>query len=209
MTQTDSTRHDTPDTGSWLPLKDALQVLGISEYQAYRFVRDEKLRAREWDGGRIEVWISEADDPNGVQSLPADSHDDRISLATVERLSTVFQQQVGELLRPLSESHERRVELARENGALVERLAAAEREATAASETIAADKESTAYLRKRVRDVEEANTQLTSMLNSKALERPVEQPPKRPWTWMVVVGILAATTIGLAIVLLLGVVRPA
>jgi hypothetical protein len=35
----------------------AIRRLGISEYEAYRLIGDGKLRARERDGGQIEVWV--------------------------------------------------------------------------------------------------------------------------------------------------------
>jgi hypothetical protein len=198
MTEDESARQDSSESGIWLPLADATRILGISEYQAYRFVRDEKLRAREWDGGRIEVWVTDAarSDLTVPRSLAV--IEDRLPLDTVERLASMFNDQVAQLLRPLAESHDRSLELARENGALTERLAAAQRDVPVTAE-IERDQQSLEYLRSRIQEIETANAQLTAMLESRQSDEQTEMPlPSRSQPWLLGIGTLVLAVVALA-----------
>jgi hypothetical protein len=198
MAEDERARQHSSEPGIWLPLADATRVLGITEYQAYRYVRDEKLRAREWDGGRIEVWVTDAarSDSASPQSLAV--IEDRLSLVTVERLASMFNDQVAQLLRPLAKSHDRSLELARENGALTERLAAAQREVTVTAE-IERDQQSLEYLRLRVQEIEAVNAELTAVLELRQSEERTESVvPSRSQPGLLGIGTLVLAVVALA-----------
>jgi hypothetical protein len=110
------------EPGRWLPLRDALRVVGSLDY-LYHLARDGKLEPRAEEDGQVVVWLSDRDCSGGApaQSLDATRH--------AEPLAPEFSAhpevgcRVTAIIAPLVESHERHLELARENGILTERVA--------------------------------------------------------------------------------------
>lgn len=198
------------EPGAWLPLADAIRALEITEYQAYRYVREDKLRAREWNGGRIEVWVADAARPSETSHMSLTSGADHLSLDVIERLAAMFHQHIGQLLQPLAEAHERSLELARENGALTERLSSSERSSRVAENT-GDDPSHLEALRERIRDVEAANARLTAMLEARA-PREEAMPPELPRqeSRLLVIGavVLAIITVAFLIVVFTNIVHP-
>jgi hypothetical protein len=207
MSDDDAPVLESAAPGTWLPLADAIRALGITEYQAYRFVRDDKLRAREWDGGRIEVWVADEARSNELPGRSVAVSDDRLSLDVVERLAAMFHQQVGQLLRPLAEAHERSLELARENGALAERVEAAER---APRDDVDRQPELD-HLREQLRDVEAAHARLAAMLDAqqpREMVEPSKSPQGQSPPFVIGAIILAVVTIAFVFFVVTNLVAP-
>jgi hypothetical protein len=120
-------RVDRDDPGRWLPLRDALRAVGSLE-QLYQLARDGKLQPRAEADGQVDVWVSDRECFGGAPTrfLDATRHADPL----VSECSTFSEDghQVAALIAPLVESHERHLELARENGALGERVARLQRQ---------------------------------------------------------------------------------
>lgn len=118
---------DLDEPGRWLPLRDALRAVGSLEH-LYQLARDGKLQPRAEADGQVDVWVSDrecfGDTP--TRFLDATRHVDPL----VSECSTYSDvgHQVAALIAPLVESHERHLELARENGALGERIARLQRQ---------------------------------------------------------------------------------
>jgi membrane protease YdiL (CAAX protease family) len=115
------------ELGRWLLLRDALREVGSLEY-LYQLAKDGTLRSRHDAYGRVEVWLSVRDrygpaEPESTTAMAALGVD-----AAVGTNASEAAQWVAAVLGPLMQSHERQLQLARENGALAERLAAVERE---------------------------------------------------------------------------------
>jgi hypothetical protein len=121
------TTAGTVDAGQWLLLRDAVREIGSLE-RLYRLAHDGQLRSREDVHGRIEVWVADS------ESYDAPTHALEVAAAPTEELlfggltSPEVGRVVAALIAPLVESHQSQVALARENGALNERLAALERQ---------------------------------------------------------------------------------
>ena len=182
---------DDPEPGSWLPLRDAVREIGSLE-SMYRLARDGKLQSREGGHDRIEVWVADRDRLADAPTGPLE-----VTRATETAVSTTYAadlaRQIAALMAPLSESHERNLQLARENGALSERVPSLERELQALRASTAADQHALDEVRQRLEAVVGANIALTDLLQSRALDREWEQPPPPPaprrgfWSWLLLV----------------------
>jgi hypothetical protein len=186
-------RFGADEPGSWLPLRVAARELGLPERLANRLVADGKLRSREGESGRIEIWVADAARARDEPTPPFQVIDDGRSTALAEQLSGTVQTQLTALMAPLAESYDRNTRLARENGALAERAASLERELQALREATASDRQALEQARKRLEAVEGANAGLTRMLDARTEEQAQSrrQGP-RLWLWLAVVLSLCA-----------------
>lgn len=118
---------DRDEPGRWLPLRDALRAVGSLEF-LYQLARDGKLQPRAEADGQVEVWVSDRECFGGAptRSLDATRHSEPL-VAECATCSEVGHQAAA-LIAPLVESHGRHLELARENGALGERVALLQRQ---------------------------------------------------------------------------------
>ena len=158
------------ESGSWLPLHEAARELGILEILAFRLISDGKLLSRRDEGGEIQVWVADADRvEEGPAQVSVTNREER-SLALAESLATTVHHQVEILTSSLVASYEQNAQLARENGALTERLAVLERELTGLQDT-----------RERLRASELTNTQLTRMLSMWTAAQDRGDRSRRPW----------------------------
>ena len=102
---------------------------------------------------------------------------------------------------PLAESHATNLKLARENGALSERVAALEREHRTRQATSAPDRQAFEALQQRLDAAVGANIALAELLRSQTLESEQAEPAvedRGPWPWlllMVIGSIVVATLI--------------
>lgn len=147
-------RNGVAEHGAWLPLHDAAQELGILEVLAYRLVSEGKLRSR-WQGdGEIQVWVADTDGVRDGAPRSGEQRHDGQCLALVERLVLAAHYPVDVLTKSLAAAYDRNGQLARENGALVERMALVERELKALQD-----------VQERLRSVEATNGQLSHLLS--------------------------------------------
>jgi hypothetical protein len=112
-------RRDEP--GRWLILRDALREIGSLEH-LYELARDGKLQSREGAVGQVEVWVADRDRFGGILTRPPGA------VGSGDSCCSEAEHQVLALAASLVENHERHLELARENGALGERVAQLERQ---------------------------------------------------------------------------------
>jgi hypothetical protein len=113
---------DRDEPGRWLPLRDALRAVGSLEH-LYQFARDGKLQSREEADGQVEVWVTDRECFGGAPARLLDATRHSESLVSECSHCSEVGHQVAALVAPLVESYERHLELARENGALTERVA--------------------------------------------------------------------------------------
>jgi hypothetical protein len=118
---------DLDEPGRWLPLRDALRAVGSLEH-LYQLARDGKLQPRAEADGQVDVWVSDRDCFGGAPTRFLDAT--RHAEPPVSECSTCSEagHQVAALIASLVENHERHLELARENGALGERVARLQRQ---------------------------------------------------------------------------------
>jgi hypothetical protein len=184
---------DRVEPGQWLPLERAVRVLGISERAIYQLVGQGKLRSRDGANDGAEIWITDSERTDTATERSVEViHQDQ-SLFTVERLSAAMSQQVASLTAPLAASYERNVQLARENGALTERLDALEREAQELRSGAVSRAQALEQAQKRLEALEGANAALTRMLA--AAQRDVPEERRSPWLLLVGVAILLVLAI--------------
>lgn len=170
-------RSDHTEFGSWLPIHDAARKLGILELLAYRLMSEGKLRSRQHDSGTIEVWVADTDPLTQAPTPPGDASYNGRYVALAERLASAIHHQVELLTNSLVSAYDRNAQLARENGALTERLEGFERKLKSLHD-----------VQERLDAIEAANKQLTHLL-SICME--VQSPPKRRrWPWLPGVSIL-------------------
>lgn len=120
---------ETAGAGQWLLLRDAVRQIGSLE-RLYRLAQDGQLQSREDAHGRIEVWVAEGesyDAPTRALEIAAPSEPSEEMLFS-GLTSPEVGRAVASLIAPLIESHQSQLALARENGALNERLAGLERQ---------------------------------------------------------------------------------
>jgi hypothetical protein len=170
-------RNGVVEQGAWLSLHDAAKELGILEVLAYRLVSEGKLRSRWQSEGEIQVWVADNDRVrDGAPQSGQESHVGQY-LALAERLASAAHYPVDVLTSSLAAAYDRNVQLAGENGALVERLALMERELKLLQD-----------VQERLRSVEATNEQLSRLLSTWMEEQPRK---KRHWSpWFVGVSIL-------------------
>ena len=113
--------------GRWLPLRDALREIGSLEH-LYRLARDGELQSREEAAGRVEVWVADRDCFGATPSRCLEPTQPSESVGSGGSHCSEAEHQVLALTAALVENHERHLELARENGALGERVAQLERQ---------------------------------------------------------------------------------
>jgi len=179
MLGTGNGRVAEPESGRWLLLRDAVREIGSLEH-LYRLARDGTLQSREDAHGRIEVWVTDGDrfDDAPTQSLDATSLAETV--APNELRSSEVEPQIGALITTVVQTHERHLELARENGALSERVLALERELQALHSSAASEERR----RKWLDAVEGANTQFAQM----PADARHNQPEGRRWPWLLLVA---------------------
>jgi hypothetical protein len=180
---------DELEPGRWLPLRDAVREIGSLE-RRYRLAQDGELRSREWSPDQIEIWVADREQfggaPPGVRGVtqstdPTGPHGPELA------------SQITAPLAPVVENHERYLHLARENGALSERVPALERELQALREVSASDKQALEALIG-------ANVALTELLQLRILVR--EGEPRRRhgrglrlWLWLSIIASLATAVV--------------
>jgi hypothetical protein len=173
------------ELGSWLPLHDAARKLGILEILAYRLISEGKLRSRHPEDGEIQVWVSEMEYPGeGISRAGERDHDERY-LAIAERLASAVHHQADVLTNSLVAAYDRNAQLARENGALAERLGSVERELKELRD-----------IHERLRAVESANAQLTQLLSTSMDCK--AQGNRAGWAWLFGAGLFLLVLLLLA-----------
>jgi len=194
----DSARHagldgllaDCPP-GRWLPLREAVRALGSIE-SLYGIARDGTLKLREEAQHGVEVWVADRgcveDDPTQPLAVPT-AVDATISGAPQ---SSEASPQIGDFLAFIAESHERSLQLARENGALSERVPALERELEAARESATSHQQALDAMRERMGDVIEINLALTGLLEHPSPHGepwPAAPAGRKRWPWLLMLTI--------------------
>jgi hypothetical protein len=188
-------RVNQAQSGSWLPLDDAIRALGMSERVIFRLVNEGRLRSREEPNDRIEIWVADADRVDDTQDRPVEIIRPDHSLSLMERQSTTLGHQVTALTAPLAASYERNVQLARENGVLSERTAALEREVETLRAAAVSDKQALEQTRRRLEAVESAHAQLSRMMATSQDQQPSDRGGSR--------GLYVAVALLLVLVVLL------
>jgi ElaB/YqjD/DUF883 family membrane-anchored ribosome-binding protein len=151
---------------------------------------------------RFLALFAESDHRGDETALPVEVIEGGQSPALAERMSAAVRHQMASIVAPLSESYERNVQLAHENGVLSERAAALERELQALRDSAAADRRALDETRKRLEAMEGANAALTRMLSTQADERLSSHP--RPtggllWAFWTVLAVAVALAIMLVV----------
>jgi hypothetical protein len=127
------------EEGCWLLLRDAVRVIGSLE-RLYQLAEEGVLESRQDEYGQIEVWIESGETytasgsattpPGPAATVPGAAPAESLGEATDPRGAGAsdFGQVAAALIGPVTEAHERHLELARENGSLSARLIVLERE---------------------------------------------------------------------------------
>lgn len=127
------------EEGCWLLLRDAVRVIGSLE-RLYQLAEEGVLESRQDEQGRIEVWIESGETytapgatttpPGPAATVPGSAPAESPGDATDPRGAGASDlgQVAAALIAPLTEAHERHLELARENGSLSARVIVLERE---------------------------------------------------------------------------------
>jgi hypothetical protein len=114
-------------SGSWLSLRDAVQVVGSLEH-LYRLASAQKLPSRDDPDGQVEVWIADADRDAGALRRPVEAASQDEALAGIQELALAICDRILTAIAPLVANADQNLRLARENGALAERVASLEAE---------------------------------------------------------------------------------
>jgi predicted nucleic acid-binding Zn-ribbon protein len=127
------------EEGCWLLLRDAVRVVGSLE-RLYQLAEEGVLESRQDEDGQIEVWIESGETyaapgathaaPSPAATVPGSAAAESLGEATDPRGTGAgdLGQMAAALIGPLTEAHERHLELARENGSLSARVIVLERE---------------------------------------------------------------------------------
>jgi hypothetical protein len=178
--------------GSWRARRGVNRVLAGVEAWIGHLVAEGQVWGRTLPDAPSEIAVPPRDsDRRGIAPTPAVS--DRQFSLLVEHLSSALSQHVEALTAPLTASYEQSSQLARENGALSERLASLERELASFRVSAAADQEALDEARRQVRDLTDAYAQL----GIKFAARGEEAAPHRRWPWLLLA--LATSTVALAV----------
>jgi hypothetical protein len=178
--------------GCWLPLRDAVREIGSLEY-LYRLARDGTLQSREDPDHGVEIWVADQDRAAGVSAHPPDPPSAAASAIPAGPQAPDLATPIGLLLAPLAESHQRSLQLARENGALSERVPALEREVEVLRESVASQSAALELAHQRIDSVLAANIALTDMLHAGGQDN--QRPARRRflWLWMLMVALSLAS----------------
>jgi hypothetical protein len=180
--------------GRWLLLRDAVREIGSLE-SLYRLARDGTLPSRENAQHGIEVWIADRDLPEGAPTRPLAVPAVADAAVSSTPLPSELATQIGAVLASLTESHERGLQIARENGALSERVPALERELETARASAASHQEALDALQRRLGAVIEANLALTDLLRPPSPDSERGQTPaadRVPWPWLLLISACVA-----------------
>ena len=172
-----SVRGERTHAGSWLPIHDAARKLGILEILAYRLMSEGKLQSRRQDDGMIEIWVADTDPPMHEPAQPSDVGRDERYIVLAERLASSVHYQVEVLTGSLAAAYDRNSQLARENGALTERLEGVERELKALRD-----------IQDRLHAVEATNEQLTRLMSTWIESQ--AHTKRWSWSWLPGAGIV-------------------
>jgi hypothetical protein len=114
-------------SGRWLSIRDAIREIGSLEH-LHLLARNGALRSQVTEHGGIEVWVDDGDGFDAAMPPGGGAASSRRSAALGESSPSDIAHEVAALIAPLVESHEHQLQLARENGILVKRLAQIDRE---------------------------------------------------------------------------------
>jgi hypothetical protein len=177
--------------GCWLPLREAVREIGSLEY-LYRLARDGTLQAREDPEHGVEIWVADGDRTAGASPQPPDPSIVAQTAIPPGPHASDLVTPIGLLLAPLAESHERSLQLARENGVLSERVPALEREVEALRASVAAQRTAFDVAQQQLDSALEANLALTDLLHSRSRDDQQDQRPRKRrilWLWMLMVAL--------------------